>query len=134
MLTYLFEIGCGGAGVHAHERAHVFAEARVGRGDDRDLGDAREPHHQLLHLGGGDVLAAANDDVLLAVGDRQETGGIEDAHVTAPEPAVAGERLVVECRVRVAREQVGAAALDLTRGTVGHGLAALVDDPQLDAR
>jgi hypothetical protein len=48
----------------------VLAEPGIGRGDDRDLGDTRQPQDELLDLQRRDVLAAADDDVLLPIDDR----------------------------------------------------------------
>ena len=81
------------AGGEPHDRARVLAEPFVGCGDHRDLGDLRERADGLLDLGGRDVLAAADDHVLHAVGDREEAVGVDDAHVAAAVPAVGVERV-----------------------------------------
>ena len=75
--------------------ARVLAEPRVGRRDHRDLGDARHAHEQLLDLLRAHVLAAADDDVLLAIGDREVAVGVEHADVAGHEPAVGVERASV---------------------------------------
>ena len=90
------ELGRGaGAGLHADERAPVLTETLVGRGDDGDLGHAREAQDLLLDLERADVLASPDDDVLLAVDDGEEALVVEDADVTRREPAVG-----VEARLR----------------------------------
>src|SRR3954447_6145787 len=55
-----------------HERARVLAQPVVGRGDDRDLGDLRQRRDRAFDLRRREVLAAADDDVLQTVGDREE--------------------------------------------------------------
>ena len=115
-------------------RSRVLAEPGVGRGDDRDLGDARHAHEQLLDLGRADVLAAADDDVLLAVGDREVAVGVEHADVAGHEPAVGVNAAAVRCRVGVADEAVGPATPDLARLARRDVVAVLVDEAHLDAR
>ena len=121
-------------GLHAHERAAVLTEARVGRGDDRDLGDARHPEEQLLDLGRADVLAAADDDVLLAVDDREEPVVVDHADVAGLEPAVGVERSRRQRGVGVPDEAVGALAPDLARlARVDRVPAVVVAQLHLDA-
>jgi hypothetical protein len=70
-----------------HEGTHQFAQPRIrGRADGR-LGNAGMPDQKVLDLAGGDVLAAPDDDVLLAVGDDQVSVGVEAADIAGPEPA-----------------------------------------------
>ena len=94
MRAHRLEVGRGRARLHAHERAAAFAEPRVGRADHRDLGDPRHAHELLLDLDRAHVLAAANDDVLLAVGDREVAVGVAHTDVAGHEPAVGRERLL----------------------------------------
>src|SRR5712691_7396268 len=122
------------AGSRDHERAGALLEARVGHPDDGDRGDLRVRKEQVLDLGRGQVLAAADDEVLRAAGDREVSVLVEDAAVAGPEPAVRRVRLRGECRTlevaerlrRGADEQV---ALRLRR----HRPAVAVDDAQLRA-
>ena len=88
MGSHRVEVRCGRARLHPHERAAALAEARIGRADDRDLGDAGHAQQLLLDLDRAHVLAAADDDVLLAVGDREEAVVVEHTDVAGHEPAV----------------------------------------------
>ena len=128
------EVGRRRAGLHADERARVLAEPRVGRGDDRDLGDAGHAQQQLLDLARADVLAAADDDVLLAVGDREVAVGVEHADVAGREPAVGVERRLRSragrcsrrsSRARGSRSRPARPTLDV--------VAVVVDEAHLDA-
>ena len=56
--------------------------------DDRDLGDRRVPGQHLLDLARVDVEAAPDDQVLLAVDDRDEAVVVFGAEVAGAEPAV----------------------------------------------
>ena len=134
MHTNRIEIGRIGAGLHAHERARALTEPRIGRRDHRDLGDARHAHQLLLDLDRADVLAAADDDVLLAIGDREKAVLVEHADVAGHEPTARREGGVGELRVGVADEALGPAAPDLAGFTGAEVVAVLVDDAQLDAR
>ena len=69
-----------------------LAPVVVGRGDDRGLGDRGVGGQRLLDLDRGDVLAAGDDHVLLAVAQLDVAVGVHDAEVAGVEPA-AGERL-----------------------------------------
>ena len=91
----------------------------------------REEH--VLDLGRVHVLAAADDHVLLAVHEREESLVVETPEIAGLEPAVRGER--VGRRVGpppVTREDVRAVELDLA-DLIGPGRpAVLVDDAHLD--
>ncbi len=76
----------------ADDRADLLAEPFVGHADDRGFGDVRVLVQRGFDLGGVDVLAAADDDVLQAVDDVEVAVGVETAEVAGVEPAV-GERL-----------------------------------------
>ena len=91
----------------------VLAEALVGRGHDADLGDRVEAHQQLLDLLGADVLAAADDDVGDAVGDREVAVVVEHADVAGAVPPVVVEDRRGQRGVDVADEAVRAPAQDL---------------------
>src|SRR4051812_39342601 len=82
---------CLRPGQHPHERARVLAHALVGRGHDRRLGHTRHVQQLLLDLRGADVLAAPDDDVLLAVGDREVPVVVDDPDVARDIPAVVDE-------------------------------------------
>ena len=96
-------------GREAYDGACVLAEARVGGSDHRDFGDLLELHHRFFDLCGRDVLAAADDDVVQAVGDRHEALVVENAQVAGAVPAGIVERLLGERGIGVAKAQVGAA-------------------------
>ena len=101
----------------------MLAEALVGRRDHGDLGHAVDAEQQLLDLLGADVLAAPDDDVRHAVGDREVAVVVEHADVAGAVPPVGVEHRCCERRVGVAHEAVGPTAGDL---------ADLVE-PDLDA-
>ena len=80
------------------------------------------------------VLAAADDDVLLAVGDRQVAVVVEDADVAGHVPAVGGERGGRRRRIGVSDEALRSLAPDLAL-SAGLDVAPLVvDQTYLDAR
>ena len=79
----------GAPGAKHHGEADLLAEPRV---RDRDRGDAldrRMPHGEGLDARRIDVVAAADDDVLLAAGDAQVAVRVEPAEIAGHEPAVA---------------------------------------------
>src|SRR5262249_56487070 len=86
---------------------------------------------QVLDLARTDVLALADDDVLLAAGDPEIAIAVERAQVAGAEPAVGGEGLLVEGAIEVAEAALRSAREDLTLlpGRPLH--AVVVDDPDL---
>ena len=76
-----------GAVAHTDHGAHLLADALVGDADDRGLGDVGMLVERGLDLGGVDVLAAADDDVLQPVDDVEVALVVEAAEV-------AGERTI----------------------------------------
>ena len=132
MSPQLVQRRSGGTGGAAHEGAGVLSEAGVGGGDHRDLDHPREKQEPLLHLGGADVLAAADDDVLLAVGEGQVLA-VEHADVAGGEPAVAVDAGVGQRGIEISREQVWSARHDLPRLAGRQVHAVIVDDADLDA-
>ena len=91
----------------------MLAQPFVGRGYHRDLRDTGDPHEEFLHLGCAHVLAAPDDDVLLAIGDEKEAVVVEDTDVTGVVPAFGVDRFGGQLLVGVAGEQVGPAREDL---------------------
>ena len=89
----------------------------------------------LLDLARVDVVAAADDHVLLAVDDEVVAVGIDAADVAGVEPTVRVDRLGRRVgALPVALHDIVAADGDLAgvaRGDIG---ACLVDEPNLDAR
>src|SRR5262245_21105828 len=69
------------AGLDREERLRPLAPGVVGDGDDRALEHRRVPRDRLLDLDGRDVLAAGDDDVLLAVAELDVAVGVPDADV-----------------------------------------------------
>ena len=111
-------------GVTDDEHAHALAEAVVGNADRHGLAYRRVRGHDLLDLGRGDVLAPADDDVLLAADDR-EPAVVEGGEVAGVEPAARdrGARLrgveVAGEELRALHEQL-AVARDAELGRAHH--------------
>ena len=97
-----------------HREADLFAEPVIG---DRERGTARHrrmPHRQILDLRRVDVVAAADDQILLTADDLQIAVRVEAAEIAAHEPARAIERLFGRLLVvEIAEGQARAAAADL---------------------
>src|SRR6266481_1183938 len=115
------------------ERLRHLAPLRVRHGDYRHLEHVGVARDRLLDLDGRDVLAARDDDVLLAVAQLDVAVGVHDGHVAGVQPAAAegldGGRRVVE----VAGHHVIAAHDHFTErlGIRGHVAHLLVDDAEL---
>src|SRR5438067_12365391 len=75
------------AGLEGDEGLGPLAPLRVGDGDHRALHDGRVLGHRLLDLDRGDVLAARDDDVLLAVTQLDVAVGVPYRQVAGVEPA-----------------------------------------------
>ena len=103
--------------------AAVLTETGVRRGHHDRLGHGGHAQQHLLDLERADVLAAADDDVGLAVGDGQVAVVVEDADVTGVVPAVVVECFRGQLVVGVAQAQIRTAAEDL----------AVLGQPDLDA-
>ena len=71
------------------ERLDLLAEHRVGHADHRRLGDGGMLAERLLDQRRRHVLAAAADDVALAVDEVEPAVGVERAEIAGVEPAVA---------------------------------------------
>ena len=69
-----------------HDRDRPFAPALIGHADDGDLAHLRQFVDDPLDFGGGDILAAGNDHVLLAVGQIEKAVLVEIADVAATKP------------------------------------------------
>src|SRR3954453_6261638 len=113
--------------------ADLLAELLVGHADHRRLDHRRVLVEHLLDLARVDVVAAADDHVLLAVDDEEVPVLVDLRHVAAVEPAVAdGLRRRVGL-APVALHDVVAADDDLAHLTLRDVPAVLVDDLHLDA-
>ena len=123
--------GEGGVGVGDDAGDGDFAPGGVGAADDGGFGDVGAVGEDGFELGGIDVLAARDHDVLLAVVDVVEAVGVLVADVAGAQPAVGegvGGRLGI---APVAGHQIGAAEPDLARLALGHVAALGVDDARL---
>src|SRR5256886_8798530 len=118
-------------------RSLFFADL-VWHREDRDLGHGRVGLEGRLHLGGGDVLARAPDDVLLAVDEIEHAVFGLPHDVARVEPAAA-PRLLGRLRVlEVAREEspsgvrAGAAHDEFARRPARDLAVTLVHHPRLE--
>src|SRR5262245_49901110 len=127
------ERGCRRPRQRPYERAAVLAEPLVVRSHERDLGHPGYVQQHLFDLRRADVAAAADDDVALAVDDRQVAVGIQHADVAGRVPVVLPEDLLRELGVRVAEEALGPATPDLARPTGRDVAPVVVDEPDLVA-
>ena len=75
-----------------NNRDRHFAKPLVGSAEYRDLRDVRAGVAFGLDLSGGDILAAADDDLLFAVDDEQIAVLVEIADVAGADVAVIGEQ------------------------------------------
>jgi hypothetical protein len=75
-------------GLEGDEGEDLLAQLRVGPADDGGLGDGGVLVQHLLDLARVDVVAAADDEVLLAVDDEQVAVLVGVAEVAGVEPAV----------------------------------------------
>ena len=73
---------------HDH-RFDEFAANEVGDAEDRHVFHILELPEHVFHVGGEDVDAGGDDQVLLAVDDLEEAVGVAAGEVAGVEPAVA---------------------------------------------
>ena len=102
----------------------ALTELLVLDAEDRDVGDVVVAVQQILDLGREDVLAAADDHVVVAAVDEQPGRRVEVADVAAGEQAVDSSL----CRRRLALELDVVADEDPPGPAARHGLAVLVVD------
>ena len=125
--------GGGGAGAEDDEGVRGLAPLLVGQADDGGLLDGGVAEERGLDLDGGDVLAAADDDVLHAIADLDVAVGVDDGGVAAVEEA-AGEGGGGGVGIgEVAGHDDVAAHDDLAEGgaVARDGAHVLVDDAEL---
>ena len=72
-----------GALVKNDRQADLFAEPAIGDGERRDAGHRRVPHRQILDPRRIDVVAAADDQILLAADDFEAALVVEPAEIAA---------------------------------------------------
>src|SRR3954452_14286127 len=108
------------------DRRHDFAVPLVWSGDCSRLGYRRMRFKDLLDLPGRDGFAAANDDVLDAVGDGQSPVGVQVPEIACAKPPVACERAIVQLGIAVADELVGPLHHHLTVDAHWHAVTVLV--------
>src|SRR5262249_8340199 len=117
--------------MESEDRAGDLAGGGVGNADDADLGDGGVQREQVLDLPRADVLALADDDVLLPARDAEEALVVDGAEVAGAEPAAGRERVGVEPLVAVAEEALRAARFDLAHAAGRDRRAVVVDDAEL---
>src|SRR5690606_9339940 len=75
--------------------AGQFAREGVGLADGGGGGDLGVGQQRVLDLGGVDIVAAADDQILGAPGDPQIAVGVHPAQVAGAQEAAFGEQVVV---------------------------------------
>src|SRR4029450_2759981 len=113
MLAHLVERRRAATLTEADHGGGALAETNVWRGHDADLRDRIHAHQQLLDLLGADVLAAADDDVRHAIGDREVSLVVEHADIASPVPPFIVENLGGQLGIDVADEAVRPPTQDL---------------------
>ncbi len=103
------------------ERGDPLAHEFVGIADRDRVAHVGMRFELVLDLGGRDVLAAPDDDVLQAADDREPAVVVERREVAGAEPAVGVERVGVVRGIEIADAHLGPAHAQLA-----------VDDAQLD--
>src|SRR5215468_3436831 len=93
-----------------HHSAAALHEPRVGHGHDGDADDLRMRVEKILHLDHGDVLAAADDDVLASPGDRDVAVTVQGGAIARLEPAVPRVAVGGELRALVVADELEGAA------------------------
>ena len=112
--------------------ADLLAPLVVGDADHRRFADLRVLVEHLLDLARVDVVAAADDQVLLAVDDVEVAVLVDAGHVAAVEPAAAHRLRGRVGALPVALHDVVAADHDLADLALGDRVVVLVDDLHLD--
>ena len=113
-----------------HRRPDGFAQSVVGNRKGRSLQHVGMPVERAFDVEAGDILAPSDDDVLLAVEDRDEPFVIQRPQVPGAQPAV-DDRFRRRLRlVEITAHDVRPLDRDLAHGAVGHRVAVPVDDAQ----
>src|SRR5580692_6800667 len=103
-----------------------------GRPDDRDFAHLRQLVDDALDLGGGDVLAAGDDHVLLAVGEIEKAFVVEVTDVAGAEPVSEEGGLRLLRVLPVAARHLRSAQADFAVLAGGQAVAVIVADLDLD--
>src|SRR5262249_31741595 len=90
--------------------AAALHEPWVGHGPDGHADDLRMRVEKILHLDHGDVLAAADDDVLAPPGDRDVAVAVQGGAIARLEPAVPRVAVGGELRALVVADELEGAA------------------------
>jgi len=108
----------GRSGLQPDDGRGVLAEPRVRCGHHHGFGDAGHAQQHLLDLRRADVLAAADDEVGLAVGDGEVTVLVEHAYVARVVSAVVVEGPDARAEIRLVLHPPEALAVMKTRGSI----------------
>ena len=112
-----------------------FAEAFIRQAEARAFGDRLVRIHPFLDLDAGYVLAAADDDVLLAVDDEQISVLVEIAEVAGAEIAVPGEGRFGRLVVFPVTAEIGQRAdAHLAHCSLIELVGVIVEDREIDQR
>ena len=122
------------AGVEFDHRLHRLAPLLVGDADDGAVAHRRVGPDHLLDFARVDVEAAADDHVLLAVGDVEVAVGVEVADVAGVQPAVDDRLRGLVRRLVVALHHEVAAHADLAGRARRQDGAGVVHDLDADQR
>jgi hypothetical protein len=117
-----------------HHHRELLAPGLVGHAEGGDLVDLGAFEDRALDLGGIDVLAAADHQVLGTVRQEQVAVVVEVADVTAVEPAVAEFGLVGFGAVPVAADQRGCPDPQPSRYALWQFVALFVADAEIHRR
>src|SRR5208282_3860777 len=117
------------------ERDHQLLDTGgVGHGAHSHVASLGLALHDLLDFHGRDLLATRVEDFVVASQYLELSQVAQDADVTRIEPAVAKHLLRRDGIVHVATRHARSVHANPTGRAVGHRLAALVDDLDVDAR
>src|SRR5262245_24344001 len=121
----------GGVWFERHHGGHLLAELRVREADDGGLCNSRMLVQDLFDLPRIDVVATANDQVLLPVDDCEVAVLVDPAYVPGAEPPIGDGRGRLCRPAPISLHDVVATDHDLADLTLGDVVALLIDDPHL---
>ena len=124
----------GDAGGGNRKKANTLSQAFVRHADSCLVADVFPVHHVVIDLACGNVLAAANDDFLLATIDAHALFIVDRAQIAGIEPSLIVERFISAFGVvEVAAEHMGATARFLALNAMSDFVAEFVHDLHFDA-